>query len=101
MSKSKNFNILTPIFQENQRAKKKVTWMVLSIIVTFAICWLPLNLLFFDMGIQYRKHEFGNRRGKPYIIFQLTAQILAYSNSCINPILYAFLSENFRKGFYK
>lgn len=26
---------------------------------------------------------------------------MAYTSSCINPLLYAFLSENFRKAFYK
>ena len=35
------------------------------------------------------------------VSFQILGQILAYMNSCVNPILYAFLSENFRKAFRK
>ena len=33
------------------------------------------------------------------VSFQIASHILAYSNSCINPILYAFLSPPFRAGF--
>ena len=34
-------------------------------------------------------------------MFQIGSHILAYSNSCINPILYAFLSPPFLAGFHK
>lgn len=35
------------------------------------------------------------------IMVQIVSHILAYTNSCINPFLYAFLSDNFRKAFRK
>lgn len=35
------------------------------------------------------------------VILQIVAQTLAYTSSCINPVLYAFLSDNFRKAFHK
>ena len=35
------------------------------------------------------------------IAVQIISHVLAYTNSCINPVLYAFLSDNFRKAFRK
>jgi len=36
-----------------------------------------------------------------FTVAKMVANCLAYMNSCVNPILYAFLSENFRKGFFR
>lgn len=38
---------------------------------------------------------------KFHALLQITSHVIAYTSSCINPVLYAFLSENFRKGFKK
>lgn len=35
------------------------------------------------------------------VIIQIISHVLAYTNSCVNPVLYAFLSDNFRKAFRK
>ena len=34
------------------------------------------------------------------VVFQIVSHVLAYSNSLVNPILYAFLSQPFRRGFW-
>lgn len=35
------------------------------------------------------------------VMMQIVSQVMAYMNSCVNPILYAFLSDHFRKAFRK
>lgn len=86
--------------EESHRAKRKVTWMVTGVIVTFAICWLPLNICFMYTAVMYRQNH-APPGTKEFAIIMMTSQVLAYANSCANPILYAFLSDNFRKGFYR
>ena len=36
---------------------------------------------------------------KFHVSGQITAHVLAYTNSCLNPLLYAKMSNNFRRGF--
>jgi hypothetical protein len=35
------------------------------------------------------------------VAIQITAHVLGYMNSCVNPLIYSVLSENFRKAFRK
>ena len=80
---------------ESMRGKKRVTNMVVIVVCIFAICWLPIN-------IRFLVHYFiGYPEASGFYIYQVLATCLAYMNSCVNPILYAFLSENFRKSFRK
>ncbi|KAL3123141.1 hypothetical protein niasHT_005074 [Heterodera trifolii] len=85
---------------ETIRAKRKVTRLVLCVVIIWAVCWLPLNLCFFASGLIY-PDTLVLRGGKPIVVVQICSQVLAYCNSTLNPILYPLVSENFRKGFLR
>ncbi|XP_074841897.1 neuropeptides B/W receptor type 1 [Carettochelys insculpta] len=77
------------------KAKKKVTLMVLVILAVCLFCWTPYHLstvvaLTMDLP-------------QSHLIISLSYFItsLSYANSCLNPFLYACLDENFRKSFHK
>ena len=80
---------------EAMRGKRRVTRMVVIVIIVFAICWGPLHAIFlFQLYIDKTETDASRTA-------HVLSQVLAYANSCVNPILYAFLSENFRRAFAK
>ncbi|KAH7703544.1 CBN-NPR-9 protein [Aphelenchoides avenae] len=96
----KNANSSIRSRPETIRAKRKVTRLVLFVVVIWAVCWFPLNVCFFFSGLVY-PDTLVMKGGKPIVIIQISSQVLAYTNSCLNPILYPLISENFRKGFMR
>lgn len=79
---------------ESIKNKKRVIKMVLIVVVIFALSWLPIHVILVLRAL----HMYATTPANMTI--QIISHILAYSNSCINPILYAFLSEPFRRGFW-
>jgi len=69
--------------------------MVLTVIAVYVICWLPYWLYQIIMLYVYRE---GHMPRWLQTFYQLIT-ILSYANSAVNPILYAFLSDNFRRTF--
>ena len=79
----------------NSRPHKRVTRLVVIVVVVFAICWFPIQIIFMVQ-------QFGNYSTSILSAgIQMVANCLAYMNSCVNPIIYTFLSENYRKEFMK
>ncbi|KAM3597554.1 uncharacterized protein V6R79_006017 [Siganus canaliculatus] len=76
-----------------RKSERKVTRMVVVIVLVFVLCWLP----FFTTNIVNLIHIIPENINTIY--FSLV--ILTYVNSCANPILYGFLSENFKQSFQK
>merc|ERR1712051_263549 len=64
--------------------------MIIIVIAIFAVCWFPTQLILLL---------------KAWDVYSLTSQIfaqcLAYCNSCMNPILYAFFSTTYRAAFWE
>jgi hypothetical protein len=81
-----------------QRSKLKVAKMMVVVVVIFVISWLPLYCVFarFKLGGPL---EEGSLEERIFMTMAPIAQWLGASNSCINPVLYAFFNKKYRKGF--
>ena len=79
-----------------QENKKRVTRMIVAVIIVFTVCWTPLHIVLALKAFgKYDDHLY-----ESLVIFMIFAQCLAYFNSCLNPLLYAFFSPNFRSAFW-
>jgi len=65
---------------------------VLLVVAVFLLSWLPHHII--TVWAECGHLPLNNIS----FTFRIISHCLAYGNSCINPILYAFLSENFRKA---
>lgn len=83
--------------RSRHRAKhRKVTYLVLTVITVYVICWLP-----YWAGQLYISCLGAAQATALTVTVFLLSQLLSYANSAVNPILYAFLSDNFKKSFAK
>ncbi|XP_033326867.2 somatostatin receptor type 2 [Megalopta genalis] len=83
--------------KEKKRSQRNVTKLVLTVITVYVCCWLPYWLT--QVALIYTPPK--QCQSKITITIFLLAGFLSYSNSAMNPILYAFLSDNFKKSFLK
>ncbi|RXN21074.1 galanin receptor type 1-like protein [Labeo rohita] len=70
----------------------KTAQTVLLVVAAFLICWMPHHII--AMWVEFGRFPLNDAS----FAFRIISHCLAYGNSCVNPILYAFLSENFRKA---
>ncbi|KAJ8251518.1 hypothetical protein GJAV_G00222210 [Gymnothorax javanicus] len=75
-----------------RRSERKVTLMVVIMVVVFVLCWLPFFVLN-SVNLVTILPENNVMAGVYFF-----SVILTYVNSCANPLLYGFLSENFKQS---
>ena len=75
------------------RRASHVTRVIVVVVVVFAACWLPLHvhLLVAYCGVQPAQRW--------YEVYRVLAHCLAYANSCMNPLIYSYVSSDFRRRF--
>ncbi|XP_077990542.1 substance-P receptor-like [Glandiceps talaboti] len=83
--------------REQEATKRKAIRTLISLIILFAVCWLPVNfynLFVITYNPVYLRTHWENTVTSRACIFIW----LILSDTVFNPIAYVFLSENFRKN---
>ncbi|MBN3290364.1 OPRM protein, partial [Polypterus senegalus] len=80
--------------KEKDRNLRRITRMVLVVVAAFIICWTPIHIFVIVKTLM----EIDKKN--PFVIASWHLCIaLGYTNSSLNPVLYAFLDENFKRCF--
>lgn len=74
--------------------KKRTNRMLIAMVSVFGLSWLPLNVVNVLNDFYLNTSEW-----KIYNVLFFIAHSVAMSSTCYNPILYAWLNDNFRKEF--
>lgn len=83
--------------REKKRSHRKVTKLVLTVIAVYIMCWLP----YWISQVALINSSPDTCQSRLEVTIFILVGCLGYSNSAMNPILYAFLSDNFKKSFLK
>eukprot|EP00062_Callorhinchus_milii_P010104 gi/632954856/ref/XP_007893183.1/ PREDICTED: delta-type opioid receptor [Callorhinchus milii] len=79
--------------KEKDRNLRRITRMVLVVVAIFIICWTPIHIFVIIKTLV-------KINPTPLVTASWHFCIaLGYTNSCLNPVLYAFLDENFKRCF--
>ncbi|MBN3323557.1 BKRB2 protein, partial [Atractosteus spatula] len=79
------------------KTEGKASFLVLSVLLVFFLCWIPFHSTTF-LHILFNNGLFGGCVLEVFLdISNQVSSYLAYSNSCLNPVLYVIVGKNFRK----
>ena len=78
-----------------KKSKQKVIKMCFIVVFTFGVCWFPMQL-YINILRPYLDQVF-DIKYVPHFYFAF--HLMAMSNSCVNPFIYAFMSSRFRAGY--
>ncbi|XP_069352528.1 neuropeptides B/W receptor type 2 [Eulemur rufifrons] len=76
------------------KARRKVTVLVLVVLAVCLLCWTPFHLA----SVVALTTDLPQTPLVISVSYVITS--LSYANSCLNPFLYAFLDDSFRKNFH-
>lgn len=77
--------------------RTKVSRLVAAVVLLFAACWGPIQLFLVLQALG----PAGSWHPRSHTAYALKtwAHCMSYSNSALNPLLYAFMGSHFRRAF--
>ncbi|KAF6718292.1 C-C chemokine receptor type 4 [Oryzias melastigma] len=90
--------ILLVLSKSRNSKKDKVVKLIFTVVCVFIACWVPYNILVFLQTLEQLEIlddcEVSNNISRAMHV----TETIALSHCCLNPIIYAFMGEKFRKS---
>ena len=80
-----------------EQKRRRSNQMLISMTVTYFVAWAPLNVLNFVINIFDSSEKPLFSREEDFLKTYAICHMAGMSSACMNPILYAFLNENFKE----
>lgn len=81
----------------SQTSKKQAIRLVLVVVVAFFCCWVPLNVASFFKALELMDVYTECDQSKAIALALQVSEAVSYSHCCLNPVLYVFVGEKFRR----
>ncbi|XP_065102341.2 C-C chemokine receptor type 5-like [Paramisgurnus dabryanus] len=83
-------------------SRKQAVRLVIVVMVVFFCCWAPYNIAAFVKALELNKLiETSCDKSKAITLSLQITEALAYSHSCLNPILYVFVEQKCRRHLFR
>lgn len=79
--------------REKDRNLRRITRLVVVVVAVFVVCWTPIHIFILVKALVTVPETTAIMAAYFFCV------ALGYTNSSLNPVLYAFLDENFKRCF--
>ncbi|KAM6909922.1 C-C chemokine receptor type 5-like [Xenentodon cancila] len=85
----------------SQSSKRQAIRVVIIVMMVYVCCWVPYNIALLFKALELLEVINECKSSKAIRLALQITEVIAYSHSCLNPILYVFVGEKFRRHLRK
>lgn len=89
--------IIKTLLRCPNKKKDKAIRLIFVVMIVFFIFWTPYNLVLLLSAFHSTFLENSCQQSKHLDLAMQVTEVIAYTHCCINPVIYAFVGERFRK----
>ncbi|XP_039693487.1 C-C chemokine receptor type 3 [Pteropus medius] len=89
--------IIKTLMRCPSKKKYRAIRLIFVIMVIFFLFWTPYNLVLLISTFQTIFFESSCERNKQLDVALQVTEVIAFTHCCVNPVIYAFVSEKFRE----
>ncbi|XP_025771803.1 C-C chemokine receptor type 1-like [Puma concolor] len=89
--------IVRILLRRPNEKKAKAVRLIFVIMIVFFLFWTPYNLAMLVSAFQDTLFTDECRQSKQLDVAMQVTEVIAYTHCCVNPVIYAFVGERFRR----